>query len=63
MVGSAPILGEPNRFALIGGFEVGPAALIRFYTLHVIALPLLAATFMAVHFWRIRRDGGLARPL
>ncbi len=63
MVGSAPILGEPNRFVLIGGFEVGAAALIRFYTLHVIALPLLAATFMTVHFWRIRRDGGLARPL
>ncbi len=63
MVGSAPILGEPNRFVLIGGFEVGAAALIRFYTLHVIGLPLLAAIFMAVHFWRIRRDGGLARPL
>ena len=63
MVGSAPILGEPNRFVLIGGFEVGEAALIRFYTLHVIGLPLLAAIFMTVHFWRIRRDGGLARPL
>ncbi len=25
MVGSAPVLGEPNRFALIGGFEVGPS--------------------------------------
>jgi len=29
----------------------------------VIGLPLLASIFMAVHFWRIRRDGGLARPL
>jgi len=63
MVGSAPILGEPNRFVLIGGFDVGAEALIRFYTLHVIGLPLLAAIFMTVHFWRIRRDGGLARPL
>ena len=63
MIGSAPILGEPNRFVLIGGFDVGAEALIRFYTLHVIGLPLLAAIFMAVHFWRIRRDGGLARPL
>jgi quinol-cytochrome oxidoreductase complex cytochrome b subunit len=63
MIGSAPVLGEQSRFILIGGFEVGPNALIRFYTLHVIALPLLAAIFMAVHFWRIRRDGGLARPL
>ena len=63
MVGSAPILGEPNRFVLVGGFQVGQSALIRFYTLHVIGLPLLAAVFMTVHFWRIRRDGGLARPL
>jgi quinol---cytochrome c reductase cytochrome b subunit, bacillus type len=63
MIGSAPLLGEPNRFILVGGFQVGQSALIRFYTLHVIGLPLLAAVFMAVHFWRIRRDGGLARPL
>lgn len=63
MVGSAPLLGEPNRFVLVGGFQVGQSALIRFYTLHVIGLPLLAAIFMTVHFWRIRRDGGLARPL
>ncbi len=63
IAGSAPVLGGESRFVLIGGFEVGPNALIRFYTLHVIALPLLAAIFMSVHFWRIRRDGGLARPL
>ena len=63
MVGSAPLLGEPNRFVLIGGFEVGPNALIRFYTLHVIGLPLMAAIFMAVHFWRIRRDGFSGPPL
>jgi quinol-cytochrome oxidoreductase complex cytochrome b subunit len=63
MAGSAPVLGEQSRMVMLGGFEVGPSALIRFYTLHVIGLPLLAAIFMAVHFWRIRRDGGLARPL
>jgi quinol-cytochrome oxidoreductase complex cytochrome b subunit len=63
IAGSAPVLGGQTRFVLIGGFEVGPEALIRFYTLHVIGLPLLAAIFMSVHFWRIRRDGGLARPL
>jgi quinol-cytochrome oxidoreductase complex cytochrome b subunit len=61
--GASPVLGGEVRLILIGGFEVGDAALIRFYTLHVIALPLLAAIFMSVHFWRIRRDGGLARPL
>jgi len=63
MAGTVPVVGDESRFVLLGGFEVGDAALIRFYTLHVIGLPLLAAIFMAVHFWRIRRDGGLARPL
>lgn len=63
MVGSGPYLGDEVHFVLIGGFEVGQATLIRFYTLHVIGLPLVAAIFMAVHFWRVRRDGGMARPL
>ena len=63
MVGSAPVLGDESKFLLLGGFEVGPNALIRFYTLHVIGLPLIISIFMAVHFWRVRRDGGLARPL
>ena len=63
MIGSAQIFGGKSHFILIGGFDVGQGGLIRFYTLHVIGLPLLAAIFMAVHFWRIRRDGGLARPL
>ena len=63
MVGSAPVLGDESKFLLLGGFSVGPNALIRFYTLHVIGLPLVISVFMAVHFWRVRRDGGLARPL
>ena len=63
IAGSAPTLGGQTKFVMLGGFEVGPNTLIRFYTLHVIALPLLAAIFMSVHFWRICRDGGLARPL
>ena len=63
MAGTTPLLGDDARLVLLGGLEVSDAALIRFYTLHVIGLPLLAAIFMAVHFWRIRRDGGLARPL
>jgi quinol-cytochrome oxidoreductase complex cytochrome b subunit len=35
---------------------------IRFYLLHVMVLPLLMAVFLAVHFWRIRKDGGITRP-
>jgi quinol-cytochrome oxidoreductase complex cytochrome b subunit len=39
---------------------VGQAALLRFYVLHVIILPALAVPLIALHLWRVRRDGGLA---
>src|SRR6478735_12056832 len=52
MVGSTPPpeLGALVKFFLIGGNTVDQNALIRFYTLHVIALPLLLTIFLAVHF-------------
>jgi len=63
IAGSTPYLGTDVQRVLFGGVEIGQNALIRFYTLHVLALPLVAAIMMAVHFWRVRRDGGMARPL
>jgi quinol-cytochrome oxidoreductase complex cytochrome b subunit len=54
--------GGIQKTLLLGASEVGEEALIRFYVLHVIVLPLALVGFMAVHFWRIRKDGGLARP-
>lgn len=45
------------KFMLLGGTVVGQSALIRFYILHCVALPIAAAIFMAVHFWRVRKDG------
>ncbi len=34
-------------------------ALLRFYVLHCVILPLAAILFIAIHFWRIRKDGGI----
>ena len=51
------------RFALLGGRFVGESALLRFYVLHCVGLPLVAGFLMAIHFWRIRRDGGISGPL
>jgi quinol-cytochrome oxidoreductase complex cytochrome b subunit len=51
------------RFILLGGSEVGPNALLRFYVLHVILLPMVVLVFCAVHFWRVRKDGGISGPL
>jgi quinol-cytochrome oxidoreductase complex cytochrome b subunit len=58
-----PIVNTPSRVILLGGLEVGQNTLLRFYVGHVIFLPLIAAVFLAVHFWRIRKDGGISGPL
>jgi quinol-cytochrome oxidoreductase complex cytochrome b subunit len=54
--------GGLQKFILLGSEEIGEEALIRFYLLHVMILPLALAMLLGVHFWRIRKDGGLARP-
>ena len=50
------------RFALLGGSIVDANALLRSYIWHCIALPLLISIFLAVHFWRVRKDGSISGP-
>src|SRR5215471_8744519 len=59
IISSAPFFGPQMRYVLLGGNLVGENALLRFYVLHCVILPLIAAIFIGVHFWRIRKDGGL----
>jgi quinol-cytochrome oxidoreductase complex cytochrome b subunit len=56
-------VGGLQKLILLGSEDVGEEALIRFYLLHVMVLPLFMGALMAVHFWRIRKDGGLSRPV
>src|SRR5262245_20008837 len=56
---------DPGGFCkelLLGADSVGQPALTRFYLLHVMVLPIALVWLIAIHFWRIRKDGGLARP-
>jgi quinol-cytochrome oxidoreductase complex cytochrome b subunit len=62
IAGYAPVVGQKLKFLFLGGHVVGESALIRFYVLHVIVLPLAAVMLIGVHLWRVRKDGGLARP-
>jgi quinol-cytochrome oxidoreductase complex cytochrome b subunit len=55
-----PLAGRPIRFLLLGGHEIGENALLRFYVLHCVILPLIVVALIAIHFWRIQKDGGLA---
>jgi quinol-cytochrome oxidoreductase complex cytochrome b subunit len=61
IAGYAPFIGKALKFMLLGDTTVGQEALLRFYVLHVVVLPLVLTLFVAVHFWRIRKDGGLAK--
>ena len=62
IAGYAPFIGPRLKFLLLGGNVVGQDALIRFYALHVIVLPGIAGLLVAIHLWRVRKDGGLSRP-
>ncbi len=62
IAGYAPVFGEQIRFLLLGDTTVGQEALLRFYVLHVAVLPIAMVTMIAIHFWRIRKDGGMSRP-
>ncbi len=63
MAGAVPFIGDDIRFLMLGGNTIGENTLVRFYVLHCVILPLAIIVLMAVHFWRVRKDGGLARPL
>ncbi len=63
IISAMPFVGDKVRFELLGGHLVGENALLRFYVLHCVVLPLLAVLFIGVHFWRVQKDGGLTvRP-
>jgi quinol-cytochrome oxidoreductase complex cytochrome b subunit len=74
MVSAAPLIGSDGPWAgwlpagwdpkslLLGGPDVGPPALLRFYVLHCAVLPVISAILISLHFWRIRKDGGISGP-
>jgi len=55
-----PVVGKSIRFLLLGGNEIGEYTLVRFYVLHCVILPLMMTSLIGLHFWRIRKDGGLS---
>jgi quinol-cytochrome oxidoreductase complex cytochrome b subunit len=57
IAGYVPFLGDTARRVLLGGPDVSGAALLRFYVLHIYLLPALVVLLLAVHIWRVRKDG------
>jgi quinol-cytochrome oxidoreductase complex cytochrome b subunit len=63
MMGFTPVFGNQVRFVLLGGSEIGTDTLLRWYVLHVLFVPFVTVIFLAIHFWRVRKDGGISGPL
>ena len=63
MASFVPVFGSQVQFTLLGAVAVSADTLLRWYVLHVLFLPFIIVIFMAVHFWRVRKDGGISGPL
>ena len=63
MMGFTPVFGSQIRFVLLGSKAISGDTLLRWYVLHVLMFPFVTVIFMAVHFWRVRKDGGISGPL
>lgn len=62
MPAEAPIVGEFIQQFLRGGMEVSGKTLSRFYSMHVVILPVTLTAFLAAHFAMIRKQG-VSKPM
>lgn len=57
MADTIPVIGSKVQLLLLGGPEVGQLGLLRFYTLHVIILPVALMALFGVHYYKVVRQG------
>ena len=55
-----PIIGMPLFTVIMGGNQINPDTLTRFYAFHSIGIFLPLVWFTGWHLFRVRRDGGIA---
>lgn len=57
-----PIVGETLNLLLRGGPDIGANGLLRFYLLHVLAVPALLFVFTGVHYYKVIIHGHSLPP-
>jgi quinol-cytochrome oxidoreductase complex cytochrome b subunit len=57
-----PVVGQFLNILLKGAPDLGAAGLLRFYLLHVLALPALAVIFIGVHYYKVVLHGHSLPP-
>jgi quinol-cytochrome oxidoreductase complex cytochrome b subunit len=56
MAEAAPIVGNALNLLVRGGVDIGQGALLRFYLLHVFALPMITIIFISIHYYASRKQ-------
>lgn len=62
IAGDVPWVGSITRAFLLGGEEVGEAALSRFFWLHIVVLPALLFSVLGLHLLMIQLQG-MSKPM
>ncbi len=62
LIRSIPVMGNVLYNVALGGPACTGTALVRLYGWHVLGAALPAAILIGYHFFRVRRDGGIATP-
>jgi quinol-cytochrome oxidoreductase complex cytochrome b subunit len=62
MLEYVPLAGGALLRAARGGPDIGPTTLARFFVLHVAILPIALLVLLALHFWLVRKVGGVVLP-
>ncbi|MBL8111550.1 MAG: cytochrome b N-terminal domain-containing protein [Acidobacteria bacterium] len=57
VAGSMPVVGEAQARLMAGGPQVGAYTLTRFYTIHVVLLPLVMLGLIGAHLALLRKHG------
>jgi quinol-cytochrome oxidoreductase complex cytochrome b subunit len=61
MAGLIPFVGEQLTELLRGGTEVGQETLANFFAIHVGVIPVVLSLLCILHFWLVRKAGGLVQ--
>lgn len=62
IAGSIPVIGDLALVFMRVGWDVADLTLSRFYSAHILILPLITVGFMGAHFLMVRRQG-IKEPL
>ena len=62
IAGYAPLVGKQMKFLLLGRHDRGPGSAAAFLRAARRGIARVLSLLVAIHFWRIRKDGGLSRP-